>query len=140
MSHTHCVMNHTTNTPAAEPRTMMSAHVHMKDAANPAVQATLADRAARYLDKAPACPENLRGAAREVLLLFTRLVQDGKGGTSWDVVCLLAAALLYLLCPLDAVPDVIPIAGWADDAAVLLYALRVVTARCADQKTNETQR
>lgn len=132
-------MKHTTNAPAAEPRSMMAAHVNMKEAATPAVQAGLADRATRYLEKTPACPEKLRGAAREVLLLFTRLVQDGKGAPSWDVACLLAAALLYLLCPLDAVPDAIPVAGWADDLAVLLYALRVVSARCAAEKTNETQ-
>lgn len=132
-------MKHTTNAPAAEPRTMMTAHVDMKEASTPAVQAGLADRATRFLDKTPACPENLRGAAREVLLLFTRLVQGGQGAPSWDVACLLAAALLYLLCPLDAVPDAIPVAGWADDLAVLLYALRVVKARCATETATETR-
>jgi uncharacterized membrane protein YkvA (DUF1232 family) len=34
-------------------------------------------------------------------------------------------ALLYLLSPLDLVPDWIPVAGQLDDVAILLIALRV---------------
>jgi uncharacterized membrane protein YkvA (DUF1232 family) len=32
---------------------------------------------------------------------------------------IIGAAIAYVLCPLDAVPDWIPVAGWADDIAVL---------------------
>ncbi|MFJ6214149.1 YkvA family protein [Streptomyces sp. NPDC092296] len=41
----------------------------------------------------------------------------------------LAGALLlaaYLASPLDAVPDVIPVIGWVDDAGVLMWALRAL--------------
>jgi uncharacterized membrane protein YkvA (DUF1232 family) len=34
---------------------------------------------------------------------------------------LLVAALVYFLMPADVVPDVVPLAGWADDAAVLTW-------------------
>lgn len=35
----------------------------------------------------------------------------------------LIAALVYLGCPVDAVPDVLPIVGFSDDAAVVAGAL-----------------
>jgi uncharacterized membrane protein YkvA (DUF1232 family) len=34
------------------------------------------------------------------------------------VTFILILALLYIISPIDLVPDVIPIAGWVDDAAV----------------------
>lgn len=35
----------------------------------------------------------------------------------------------YLACPIDLVPDFIPVIGWADDAIVVLLALRAVLRR-----------
>lgn len=32
---------------------------------------------------------------------------------------IIGAALAYVLCPLDAIPDMIPIVGFADDIAVV---------------------
>lgn len=37
------------------------------------------------------------------------------------------AALVYLVTPLDAVPDVIPAAGFADDLGVITAAIATVT-------------
>ncbi|MER8185201.1 YkvA family protein [Kitasatospora sp. NPDC094015] len=34
---------------------------------------------------------------------------------------------LYLVSPLDAVPDIIPVVGWTDDTAVLLWFLTGLT-------------
>ncbi len=34
------------------------------------------------------------------------------------VTFILILALLYIICPIDLVPDVIPVVGWADDVAV----------------------
>ena len=36
---------------------------------------------------------------------------------------ILCAAVAYVLCPFDAIPDFIPVAGWADDVGVLAAAL-----------------
>src|SRR5919204_5533080 len=40
----------------------------------------------------------------------------------------LLGALAYFVLPFDFIPDMLPILGFTDDAAVLLAALRLVTA------------
>jgi uncharacterized membrane protein YkvA (DUF1232 family) len=59
-------------------------------------------------------------------VLFKRLLRDGR--VPRRVKAALALLLLYLLMPLDLVPDFIPVAGQLDDAilvaAVLAYAAR----------------
>lgn len=40
----------------------------------------------------------------------------------------LAGALAYFVCPLDAVPDAIPVAGYGDDAAVVTATFRLLSA------------
>jgi uncharacterized membrane protein YkvA (DUF1232 family) len=46
--------------------------------------------------------------------------------TPVQVKAALVGALAYFVLPLDAVPDVLPVVGFTDDAAVLLTALRMV--------------
>ena len=41
----------------------------------------------------------------------------------WSVIAALVGALLYVLSPLDVIPDFIPVAGFLDDAAVFAAAL-----------------
>lgn len=41
-------------------------------------------------------------------------------------VAAVAAAVLYLACPVDSIPDFIPGLGYVDDAAVLMTCLRMV--------------
>lgn len=38
-------------------------------------------------------------------------------------IALLVAAVAYVVCPIDAVPDYIPMAGLLDDAAVLAWVI-----------------
>ena len=47
-------------------------------------------------------------------------------GTSPRVKMILLAALAYLVLPFDAVPDLLPILGFTDDAAVLAAAISSV--------------
>jgi len=42
---------------------------------------------------------------------------------------LIVGALLYLICPVDLVPDFRPLAGWLDDVAVATAVLTYLTAR-----------
>ena len=46
--------------------------------------------------------------------------------TPMQVKAALGAALAYCVLPLDAVPDMLPVIGFTDDATVLLTALGVV--------------
>ncbi len=39
---------------------------------------------------------------------------------------LIIGALGYFICPLDAIPDVIPVAGFTDDLAAIIFAIRTV--------------
>ena len=48
--------------------------------------------------------------------------------TPFQVKAALVGALAYFVLPIDAVPDFLPILGFADDAAVLATALRLVAS------------
>jgi len=39
----------------------------------------------------------------------------------WDWIKIVAA-IIYIISPIDLVPDFIPVAGWLDDLAVLIVA------------------
>jgi uncharacterized membrane protein YkvA (DUF1232 family) len=43
--------------------------------------------------------------------------------TPWSTIADLTGALLYVLTPLDLIPDLIPLAGFVDDAAVFAFVL-----------------
>ncbi|MDW4572954.1 DUF1232 domain-containing protein [Microbacterium sp. M3] len=58
----------------------------------------------------------------DVVVLLKRLVADPEvpRGTRWW----LGGLLVYLLLPIDLVPDFIPVLGYADDAIIVAIALR----------------
>jgi uncharacterized membrane protein YkvA (DUF1232 family) len=58
----------------------------------------------------------------DVVVLLKRLVSDPQvpKGTRWW----LGGLLVYLLLPIDLVPDFIPVLGYADDAIIVAMALR----------------
>jgi len=53
--------------------------------------------------------------------------------TPMPVKASLVGALAYFVLPFDALPDVFPLLGFTDDAAVLLTALRMVGAHMRPQ-------
>lgn len=46
---------------------------------------------------------------------------------------LIVAALGYFICPLDLVPDAIPVAGWTDDASVIAAAAAAISGFITDE-------
>lgn len=38
-------------------------------------------------------------------------------------------AILYIVSPIDLVPDVVPVVGWLDDVAVLFAAFKQLAAK-----------
>lgn len=64
------------------------------------------------------------------LILYYTLESDS---VSLKDKAVIIGALGYLVAPLDMMPDAIPIAGLADDLAVLLYVLKKVWGDVSDE-------
>ncbi len=63
----------------------------------------------------------------DLLRLVRRLAADRTLGTGVRI--RLWLLLAYLVCPLDLVPDVIPVLGHADDVVLVAWTLRSVVRR-----------
>ena len=61
----------------------------------------------------------------DVVRLLARLSRDKSVSRITRIVLL--ALLVYLLSPVDLIPDFIPVLGYADDALVVAFALRLAT-------------
>jgi uncharacterized membrane protein YkvA (DUF1232 family) len=59
--------------------------------------------------------------------LLKRLVTDRAVSVGVRVVLVLL--LVYLVSPIDLIPDIIPVLGYADDAIVVAFALRFAIRR-----------
>ena len=53
--------------------------------------------------------------------------------TPLQVKTALVAALAYFVLPVDAIPDVLPLLGFGDDALVLVTALKLVSSHVRDE-------
>lgn len=79
--------------------------------------------------------------------LMLKMLKDYKNGiytnVPWFTMGSIIFSLLYILNPLDIVPDFIPVIGYIDDLSVLGFALRFVETdlhRYLDWKTEEVDR
>ena len=66
-----------------------------------------------------------RGFWSEVGLLarLARAVRDGEYVLATPQIAMLLGALGYVVMPVDAVPDVMPVVGWSDDAGVVALTI-----------------
>lgn len=67
------------------------------------------------------------GEVGETFLLMVKMAKDiisGKFDISKKDMVILVGAIIYVVSPLDAIPDVIPILGWTDDAGVVALAVK----------------
>jgi uncharacterized membrane protein YkvA (DUF1232 family) len=75
-------------------------------------------------------PGSLVRLVRQAKLLF-QMVRDFYNNkyvdVPWRTIGIAAAAVLYFLSPVDAIPDIFPLIGFTDDAAVL--AMTVASLR-----------
>ena len=58
----------------------------------------------------------------------------------WETVALIIVALVYFVSPLDFIPDVIPVAGYVDDAAVIGFVVASVKTDLDEFVEWETER
>ena len=78
-------------------------------------------------------PTRLRDALRlvpDVVRLLRRLVTDRS--LPRGVRIRVALLCLYLLSPVDVVPDVVPVIGYADDVVLIVWVLRSVARRAGE--------
>ena len=52
--------------------------------------------------------------------------QPLKSQAKWKRVIIALLAIIYVISPLDLIPDFIPVVGWLDDLGVLVWAARQV--------------
>lgn len=73
-----------------------------------------------------------REDAKEKFFVLGRIIKAYAKGQyksiPWKTLLIIVAAVIYFLNPLDLVPDLIPIAGLADDFAVLLWVYNAVSS------------
>jgi uncharacterized membrane protein YkvA (DUF1232 family) len=66
-----------------------------------------------------------RGDVKEKIFVIGRLIKAYAQGKytkiPWKTALILIAAIIYFVNPLDLVPDLIPVAGLADDFGILLW-------------------
>jgi uncharacterized membrane protein YkvA (DUF1232 family) len=67
----------------------------------------------------------------DVVRLVRRLAADR--GLPRGVRVRLGLLLVYLLSPIDLVPDFLPVIGYADDVVVVAWALRAVVRRAGPE-------
>lgn len=62
--------------------------------------------------------------------IMTSMLKDYWSGdyrdVPWGVLAAIVAALLYVLSPVDLIPDIIPVIGFIDDAVVMAFCLNMV--------------
>ena len=73
-------------------------------------------------------PTDLKGIWDYLELLLSMLYDsyNGKYPVPKKTVLVITVALMYLISPVDILPDIIPLLGFADDVAVLAFAFGLI--------------
>ena len=99
------------------------------------------ERLRHLLAAAVSIAQGRGGKLLKDLQLLVRLLKASVSGTyigfSVQKLVTIVAAILYLISPLDVIPDFIPVAGYADDAAVIAWVLNSIAEELKDFKSWE---
>lgn len=78
-----------------------------------------------------------KGALKKVwgsVVVLVDTMNDKK--VSWGIKAIAIGALLYTVSPADAIPDIIPILGLTDDAAIIGIAITTLGKAVSKYKTS----
>ena len=89
-----------------------------QEAAKPEKQKMIKESFAKWGKKV-----NNTGLLERARQLYRFFLSPQVGGTQKVLV---AGALLYIITPLDLIPDVVPVVGWLDDLGIAGFALRYI--------------
>jgi len=70
-----------------------------------------------------------------IIKLIGRLLRDTRVPRRAKITLGLAAA--YVASPIDLIPEVIPVIGWADDVLILMFAIDSLIDRAGDELVEE---
>jgi len=79
----------------------------------------------RKIEKVPLVGDKLSYVPIMASLIHSFVRKEYRDISIWSIVAVLAS-LIYFVSPIDLIPDVVPVVGLADDAAVIGIALKVV--------------
>ena len=57
---------------------------------------------------------------------MTKAIVKGTYKMPWKTFCWVIVCVIYFLSPIDLLPDILPILGFADDGAFLLFVLLLI--------------
>ena len=89
------------------------------------------------LDAANAKADYLEGRSGDFRLLID-MAKDVFAGrykmNKWNM-SVIIGTIVYVVSPIDAIPDMIPLAGWLDDVTIVGYALSKLSEEIKKYKT-----
>ena len=81
--------------------------------------------------------KGLKNVQEQLQFMYKYILDVYNGNyTNYNLTSLIIAiaAIIYVVTPIDILPDVLPIIGWTDDVTVILYVFDIINAELEQYK------